>query len=105
MASLSYHVILTNRALTDLQALARHIRRDSPQSAALVATRIVEAIDSLRSMPSRFPRFTGSRKRGSVVRRMVVRPFVVYYRIDERTELVQVITISHGAQRQPRQFD
>jgi plasmid stabilization system protein ParE len=104
MAHAPFHVILTNKALVDLQDLAHYVREDSPQNAVGVATMILEAIDSLGSMPKRFRRVRKSRKRGSMIHAMVVRPFIIYYRVDERSNSVQVCTIRHGAQRQPRRF-
>jgi plasmid stabilization system protein ParE len=58
----THRVLITADALADLQAIAAHIRRDSPQNAAAVAERIIDAIDSLESMPTRFRRAGTSRK-------------------------------------------
>jgi toxin ParE1/3/4 len=104
MAPSFYHVIITQKALADLRRLAQYVRDDSPQNASLIATMILESIDSLRSMPCRFPRVDTSRKRGSEIRRLVVTPFIIYYRVDERTQSVPIIAICHGAQKQPRRF-
>jgi len=59
----AYRVLLTATALADLEGIARYIRRDSPQNAATTAGKILEAIDSLESMPGRFRRAGSSRKR------------------------------------------
>src|SRR4051812_39418105 len=52
----THRVILTAGALADLEAIAAHIRRDSPDNATAVAARIIDAIDSLAAMPTRFLR-------------------------------------------------
>ncbi|NLE61080.1 MAG: type II toxin-antitoxin system RelE/ParE family toxin, partial [Planctomycetes bacterium] len=89
----------------DLEAIARYINEQSPQNAAGVAETILEAIDSLAFMPARFRRVGRSRERGSPVHAMVVRPFVVYFRIEDKPAVVSVFTIRHGKRRQPRRFE
>jgi plasmid stabilization system protein ParE len=101
----AYHVILTSRALVDLQGIASYIRQSSPQNAAEVDAKIRRSIDKLSLMPGRFKRVGRSRKRLSPVHGMVVRPFLVYYRVDELTRNVFVLSVQHGARKKPRSFD
>jgi len=100
----SYHIILTREALSDLEEIADYIRVESPQAAALVAEKILDAIDSVASMPERFKRVGKSQKRGSPVHAMIVRPFIVYYRIEQSSRALHILTVTHGASRQPRHF-
>ena len=101
----TYRVILTNEALSDLEGIADYIRQHSPQNAATVAEKILDAIDSLATMPKRFKRVGKSRKRGTPVHAMVVRPFIVYYRVAEPPGAVFILNVRHGARRQPRRFE
>ena len=101
----THRIILTARALSELERTAAYIRRRSPQNAARVATVILDAIDSLGTMPARFKVAGKSRKRGSPVHAMTVRPFIVYYRVDEQPPAVFILRVVHGARRQPRRFD
>lgn len=101
----TYRIVLTDEALSDLHEIARYIRQYSPQNAVAVADAILAAIDSLSFMPARFRRAGRSRKRGSDVHAMLVRPFIVYYRVELSPAAVFVLTVRHGARRQPRRFD
>lgn len=101
----TYRVIITDRALADLQRVAGYIRNQSPDHAAGMAKKIVDAIDSLDAMPGRFKRVGKSRKRGTPIHAMVVRPFIVYYRVDLIAKGVFILNIIHGARRQPRRFE
>jgi plasmid stabilization system protein ParE len=101
----AYRVLLTATALADLEGIARYIRRDSPQNAATTAGKILEAIDSLESMPGRFRRAGSSRKRRTPIHSMVVRPYIVYYRLEESAARVYVLNVRHGKRRQPRRFE
>jgi plasmid stabilization system protein ParE len=93
------------RASNDIVALCEHIERDSPQNAASIATRLFEAIDSLDIFPHRYEVHISRRDRDKTVRSMAVPPFIVCYRVSERKQAVEVVTVRHGSQRQPSRFD
>ena len=101
----TYRVIITAEALADLEGIAEYIRRHSPQNAATVADTLLSAIDSLSFMPARFKRVGTSRKKRSPVHAMVVRPFIIHYRVDERPPAAFILHVFHGARRQPRRFE
>lgn len=105
MSQQTYRIILTAEALAELEAIADYIHRDSPQNAAAVAARLLDAMDSLMTMPTRYKRVGVSRRRGTPVHALVVGPFILYYRVDESPAAVYVLRIVHGARRQPRRFD
>ncbi|HXE55994.1 MAG TPA: type II toxin-antitoxin system RelE/ParE family toxin [Tepidisphaeraceae bacterium] len=100
----TYRIVLTAEALSDLQSIASHIRKHSPQNSASVAKTILDSIDSLASMRSRFKREGTSRKRGTPVHSMVVRPFIVYYRVEQSPAAVYVLNVRHGSRRPPASF-
>jgi len=100
----THRIVLTADALADLRGIASFIRGHSAQNAAGVAETILDAIDSLGSMPDRFKQVGKSRKRGTPVHSMVVRPFVIYYRVERSPPVVYVLNIRHGRRQQPREF-
>src|SRR5437764_14669266 len=99
-----YRIRITPQALHDLEKIFGDIQKDSPQNASMMIARILDAIDDLEFMPSRFRVAGRSRKYGNVMHSRVVRPFIVYYRIDEPTRAVFIVEVRHGARRQPRRF-
>jgi plasmid stabilization system protein ParE len=100
----THRIIITADALRDLEDIAQYIRHHSRQNAAAVAEAILDAIDSLAFMPRRYRRVGRSRKRGNVVRAMVVRPFIVYYRPEDDPAAVFILHVRHGKRRQPRRL-
>jgi plasmid stabilization system protein ParE len=50
-----YRVIITPRAGADLEKIHAQIAKDSPQNAGLVASAIIDAVDSLETFPHRHP--------------------------------------------------
>ena len=99
-----YRVKITAEAAADIESIFNYIRQDSPQNAAAVTRRILKAIDGLCLLPKRFKIVGYSRSIGSPVHAGVVRPFIIYYRVDEPRRAVFIMTIQHGARQQPRGF-
>lgn len=101
----THQVMLTADAFSDLEGIGGYIHQHSPRNAAAVAKTILDAIDPLALMPARFRRIGQSRRRGSPVHAMVVRPFIVYFRVEDGLAVVYVLTVRHGKRRQPRRFE
>ena len=83
-------------ALDDLESLRAFIAQDDPGSAALVAHRILDAVETLLRFPAR-----GRPGRVPGTRELVVSrtPYIVAYRV--RADTVDVLRVLHGAQRWP----
>jgi plasmid stabilization system protein ParE len=99
-----YHIIISPRATCELTEICGYIQGESPSNAALVATRLVNSIDSLEQLPHRYEVHEHRRDPRKTVHSMAVPPFIVYYRIDEISRAVGVLSIKHGAQQQPKRF-
>jgi plasmid stabilization system protein ParE len=100
----SYRVVIEPRASNDLMDICAYIEQDSPQNAVGVARRLFDEIDSLEFMPNRYKVHSSSRDPSRVVHAMSVPPFIVYHRVVERKDAVEVIAVLHGARRQPKRF-
>ena len=100
-----YHLILAPEAAADLQAIHEFISKDSPQNAARLVSRILDAIAGLADFPHRNVVEHQSRKIRHPVRSLPVRPYVVYFRVIEEQRVVRVLTVRHVARRRPRRFE
>jgi toxin ParE1/3/4 len=89
-------VVWSRRAIQHLVCLRERIDKDSELSAALVAKRILKAVDLLQSHPEmgRPGRVVGTRE-------LVVAgtPYVIPYRV--RRERLELIAVFHGRQKWP----
>ena len=56
-----YRVVISPRALSDLEEIRRYIEKDSPQNASAVIRRFIAAIDSLEQFPHRNKVYQGRR--------------------------------------------
>jgi toxin ParE1/3/4 len=93
-------VVWSRRAIRHLAFLRKYIERDSEQNAALVAKRILEAVDLLQTQPE-----IGRPGRTLGTRELVVphTPYIIPYRV--RGERLELIAVFHGRQKWPAQLD
>jgi len=89
-------IVWSRRAIRHLVALRKYIARDSEQNAAIVALRILNAIDLLSAQPE-----IGRPGRVFGTRELVVpdTPFLIPYRV--RQGRLELIAVFHGRQHWP----
>ena len=89
-------VVLSRRALRHLVYIRQRIEKDSEQNAALVASRILKAVELLQSHPE-----IGRPGRVAGTRELVVpeTPYIIPYRV--RRERLELIAVFHGRQKWP----
>jgi toxin ParE1/3/4 len=87
------------RAMRHLVALRRYIAQDSEQNAALVAERVLRAVDLLATQPE-----LGRPGRVPGTRELVISGtgFLIPYRV--RGGRLELIAVFHGRQRWPEQL-
>jgi toxin ParE1/3/4 len=86
-------VIYSEAALADLHEITAFIAKDSRETAAKFANRLVDLTESLRRMPQR-GRLV---KRWPDVRVVVLAPYLIFYRFESRADSVEVLGFWHGA--------
>ena len=100
-----YHLIISPRASADIHAIHQYIASDSERNAASMIEQLVDALDRLEEFPHRYRVAEHLKCRRGQTRVMLVPPYLMYYRILEKQLAVRIITIRHGARRQPRKLD
>ena len=101
----AYHLILSPGAAADLQAIHEYISKDSPDYAAKMVGRILDAIGTLELFPHRNLIERRSAKIKHPVRSLPVKPYIVYFRVLDQQQAVRILAVRHGARRRPRRFD
>ena len=89
-------VVWSRRATKHLGDLRAYIAKDSDRSAAMIANRILRAVELLQTQPE-----MGRPGRISGTRELVVpdTPYVIPYRI--RRQSLELIAVFHGRQKWP----
>ena len=89
-------VVWSRRAIHHLVALREYIEKDSEQNAALVAKRILKAVDLLQAQPE-----IGRPGRVFGTRELVLAqtPYIIPYRV--RRGRLELLAVFHGRQKWP----
>jgi plasmid stabilization system protein ParE len=101
----TYRVIISPKAFAEIDRIIEHVRQDSPANAAAMIDGMLDAALSLRMLPYRHRVYLHRKIAAKTVHAMPIPPFILYYRVDEGTRVVRVLSIRHGARRQPRRFE
>jgi toxin ParE1/3/4 len=92
-------IVWSLRAIRQLVSLRAYIAKDSEQNGALLAGKILDAVDLLQTHPD-----MGRPGRVLGTRELVVpgTPYIIPYRV--RRERLQLIAVLHGRQKWPREL-
>lgn len=93
------------QVLSELQSIFDFIKADSPDRAAGMIAEILDGLELLRESPIRHKVVGRSQRHDSLVHRVVIGKYLAYYWIDSSDDRVNLITIRHGARRQPKRFE
>jgi len=91
---MDYKVILSPLALDDLEQICRYVAAEDPGAAQRVGMRLLDQAETLRYLPYR----GGSVRLRPGVKKVLLRPYLIFYRIDDVQQCVQVLRFWHGAQ-------
>ena len=100
-----YHVRLSAEVLRDLEGIHAYIAKDSISAASKMIQTLLDAIDSLEVLPHRAVVERQSAKLKYPVRSLAVPPYVIYFRVIDDEQIVQVRHIRHGARKPPKRLD
>lgn len=88
------------RALRELTQLRDYIAEDSPFYARQFTERLILAVERLATMPH-YGRMVPEAGYQDSIREVIFQSYRVIYRVLEQQQLVQIVTIVHGARDLP----
>ena len=92
-------VIISPRALRDLEEIVRYIATDNPSAARKFGSRLIEEAEAIGAMPQAgrvVPEFKVPN-----IRERIFRSFRIVYRVDEDQRRVVISRFWHGARGTP----
>lgn len=96
---MDFEIRWTATAADDLESIITYTAERDPQAAERLGTSIIDHIEVLRTFPRIGPRH---KKRASGdVREILCELYRVFYRVNERSRYVEILTILHGAREEP----
>jgi toxin ParE1/3/4 len=90
-------IIFSPQAIMDLEEVVRHIAQDDPATAVRVGNELIDRVEILENFPllgAPYPKCPG-------VRKLVSRPFLIFYRSRETENVVDILRYWHGARTKP----
>lgn len=93
---MAYRVYISDYALRDLEAIHEYISSElkSPRTSKKLTNELINEIYSLDEFPNRYP-YHRSRKFKDL-RKMVVKNYLVFYRVNEKDKSVMVYRIVYS---------
>jgi toxin ParE1/3/4 len=92
-----FQVIISPRARHDLLEIIDYIRQDNPGAADRFGNELLDHAELLAD----FPYVGAPISQRSGVRKLLHTPVRIYYRIDERHKVVEILHFWHAARREP----
>ena len=89
-----YVVIILEAAHEDLRNIVAYISNENPGAAEMLGCELLDEAMSLESLPYRGSRV--KKRRGLL--KLVHGNYLIYYRVDEQKQVVEIVALKHGAQ-------
>jgi toxin ParE1/3/4 len=96
---MDFQVIWTESAISDLRDICSYISRDNPAASEKVGHGILSHVKILETFPFIGPAYP--RGSSGTIREIVYGNYRIFYEIAEKTNLVHVLRVWHGARGEP----
>ena len=90
-------IIFSPQAIADLESAVRFIAKENPDAAMRVGNALIDRVSILKDFPlvgSLYPQRPG-------VRKLVSRPYIIFYRLRLEENRVDILRFWHGARGEP----
>jgi plasmid stabilization system protein ParE len=94
---MDFRVEIKDPAIADLAEIVSYIAQDNPDAARALGNNLLGAAISLAQTPykgSRYQKLAG-------IRKLTLRPFKIFYRVNETRKTVEILRFWHSARREP----
>lgn len=93
---MDYHVIFSPKAVSDLEAIVRHVALSNPEAARKLDQRLLEKAENLSSLPLRgqkVPEFDSPD-----IRQIILSPYRIVYRVEDEKKQISIARFWHSSQ-------
>jgi plasmid stabilization system protein ParE len=94
---MGWKVIFAPQALEELEQIVRFIAQDDSEAAIRFGDYLVNRAESLTN----FPELGTPYRRRANVRRLLCKSYYIYYRVDRKEHVIEIMDYWHSARRQP----
>ena len=97
---MDFKVIWTDSAIADLKDICEYISRDNPAAAAKTGRGILSHVKILETFPFIGPAYP--RGSGGTIREIVYGNYRIFYEVTQKTNVVHLLRVWHGARNEPK---
>ncbi|HEY5345474.1 MAG TPA: type II toxin-antitoxin system RelE/ParE family toxin [Verrucomicrobiae bacterium] len=90
-------IIFSPQAVADLEEVVRHIAKDDPATAVRISNTLIDCVEILEN----FPLLGVAYSKRPGVRKLVLRPYLIFYRPRPEENCVDILRYWHGARTEP----
>lgn len=90
-------IIFSPQAVADLAEVVRYIAKDDSATAVRVGNELINRVEILEN----FPMLGAPYPKRSGVRKLVSRPYLIFYRVRDEENTVDILRYWHGARTAP----
>ncbi|MBG1271754.1 type II toxin-antitoxin system RelE/ParE family toxin [Nostoc sp. WHI] len=93
---MDYQVVLSPKAVGDLEAIVRYIALSNPEAARKLGQRLLEKSKELSQFPlkgQKVPEFDDPN-----IRQLILKPYRVVYRVEDEKKRISIARFWHSAQ-------
>ena len=90
-------IVFSPQAIADLESAVRFIAEENPDAAVRFGNALIDRVTILENFPLLGPPY--SKRPG--VRKLVSRPYIIYYRFREQENSVDILRYWHGSRGEP----
>jgi addiction module RelE/StbE family toxin len=94
---MGWKIIFSPQAVEDLETIVRFIAKEDPHAAVRVGNGLIDSVGILEN----FPELGSAYAKRPGVRKLVSRPYLIFYRLREDEKLVDILRYWHGARQEP----
>jgi plasmid stabilization system protein ParE len=92
---MDYQVVLSPRAIASLAEITSYIAQDNPERAVSFGNELLDRLIPLAEFPAMGPVV----RRNARWRRLVLKPYIITYRIDPHRRQVAILAFRHAGRR------
>ena len=99
-----YRIVLANLAVSDLDVIFAYLAQYSQRTATVMIGKVLKSIQSLENFPYRNVVSPQPPRVKTPVRSLPVKPYVIFFRVDEEESIVRILRVRHGKRKPLRRY-
>ena len=94
---MGFKIIFSPQAIADLGIIVRRVAKNNPLAAKKIGLSLIDRVAILQN----FPDLGSAYRKRPNVRKLLIKPYLVFYRVDPVKGQIDILRYWHGARQEP----